>query len=768
MGQDRNSWWMLTLVYPALSGLIMAAAFPPLPLGFLACLSLLPLVGSAKNLSGRGAFGAGFVQGLVFYGATLYWIAWITPPGMAGAIFYMSLFRGLFVWVWSFILRRSQLLGLWLAPFLWVGFEYFNTLSDMGFSWVLLGHSQADYLPLIQFAEATGVYGVSFWVVLVNVVVLMVWQGEHRKKWMGVLVVCFALPLGFGLWRLAEPVPEGDFSVALVQQNIPPTEKSHWGFDHNFNHIKPLTIQAKETGAKLVVWSEAALPAYFKSSVHRTYQARTQALVDSLGIHLYMGANRYEEDPGRDRRYNSSFLFEPGGGDLPHYDKVKVVPFGERAPFPELLSILREIRWSGAGYVSGDFESGVARTVFEVPGGKFSGMICFDSVFPWLARELTVEGAEFLVVITNDGWFGRTSGPYQHAKMSVFRAIENRRSVIRCANTGISMFIDPYGRRLQETGIYHEAVLQQNVVRRTDLSIYARFGDLFSQLCLVMVFMGISVVAIRRPEVDESSEDVTKPQVPEGTVASIGIAHEEGLVGEEGKPMPFLDHLEELRWHILKALAAIIVGAIFCGIFVDQILFLLTRPVRVMEFPPVLQTLKPMGMFVVKLEIALVGGGILALPILIYQLWLFIAPGLFSRERHFATFVIGSSTVCFGFGAFLAYWVVIPMAMTFFVGMTADTGVAAQFDIGLYISFVIRLLLAFGLVFELPVLTFFLAKIGLATSERLRKGRRYAIIVGFILAAILTPPDPISQLLMALPLVVLYEVSIWVARLVNE
>ncbi|MBT5832612.1 MAG: twin-arginine translocase subunit TatC [Candidatus Latescibacteria bacterium] len=280
--------------------------------------------------------------------------------------------------------------------------------------------------------------------------------------------------------------------------------------------------------------------------------------------------------------------------------------------------------------------------------------------------------------------------------------------------------------------------------------------------------MGISVVAIRRPEVDESSEDVTKPQVPEGTVASIGIAHEEGLVGEEGKPMPFLDHLEELRWHILKALAAIIVGAIFCGIFVDQILFLLTRPVRVMEFPPVLQTLKPMGMFVVKLEIALVGGGILALPILIYQLWLFIAPGLFSRERHFATFVIGSSTVCFGFGAFLAYWVVIPMAMTFFVGMTADTGVAAQFDIGLYISFVIRLLLAFGLVFELPVLTFFLAKIGLATSERLRKGRRYAIIVGFILAAILTPPDPISQLLMALPLVVLYEVSIWVARLVNE
>jgi len=232
--------------------------------------------------------------------------------------------------------------------------------------------------------------------------------------------------------------------------------------------------------------------------------------------------------------------------------------------------------------------------------------------------------------------------------------------------------------------------------------------------------------------------------------------------------MPFLDHLEELRWHILKGLAAIIVGAIFCGVFVDDILRVLIRPIRVMEFPPVLQTLKPMGMFMVKLEIALVGGGILALPILIYQLWLFIAPGLFARERHFATFVIGSSTLCFGFGALLAYWLVIPMAMVFFVGMTTDTGVTAQFDIGLYISFVIRLLLAFGLVFELPVLTFFLAKLGIATADRLRKGRRYAILIGFVLAAILTPPDPISQVLMALPLVVLYELSIGVAYLVNK
>lgn len=771
MGQARNNWWMLTLVYPVVSGLLMAAAFPPLPLGFLAFFSLLPLIPSMQQLTGRGAFGAGFVQGLVFYGATIYWVAWITPPGMAGAIFYMSLFRGLFVWVWSFVWQRMGRFALWLGPVIWVGFEYFNSLGDMGFSWNLLGHTQADYLPLIQFAEATGVYGVSFWVVLVNLFAFRLLKSTQRGKWVGGILLVFAVPLAFGLWRLSDPVPNGDLSVALVQQNVPPVEKSHWGFDHNFDKLKPLTIQAKETGADLVVWSEAALPAYFNSAMHRTYQMRVQALIDSLGIFLYTGANRYEADPIRDRRYNSSFLFEPGGTELPYYDKVKVVPFGERAPFPKLLGFLREIKWSGAGFVSGDFETGTARTVFEFPGGKFSGLICFDSVFPWLARELTANGAEFLVVITNDGWFGRTSGPYQHAEMAIFRAIENRRSVVRCANTGISMFIDPYGRTLEETGIFHEAVLQHKVTRQTGHTLYTQFGDLFSMLCLVVTLMSIAVGAIRRPEEEPepAPEEAIERRAPEGTVAMGGRgANQHHDLADDGKPMPFLDHLEELRWHILKGLAAIIVGAIFCGLFVNEVLALLTMPIREMDAPPILQTLKPMGMFMVKLQIAIVGGAVLALPFLIYQIWQFVAPGLFRSERQFATLVIGSSSVCFLFGAILAYVFVVPIAMVFFVGMTVDTGVTAQFDIGEYISFVLRLLIAFGLVFELPVLTFFLAKMGIATVDRLRKGRRYAIIIGFVLAAILTPPDPLSQLAMAIPLVLLYEVSIWVAYLVHR
>ena len=187
-----------------------------------------------------------------------------------------------------------------------------------------------------------------------------------------------------------------------------------------------------------------------------------------------------------------------------------------------------------------------------------------------------------------------------------------------------------------------------------------------------------------------------------------------------------------------------------------------------MEPPPELIFLKPMGMFLVKLEIVLVGGAILALPVLLFQIWLFVAPGLFNHERRYVSFIILSSTACFVAGALVAYLGVVPLALSFLAGMSEGTGVTPQYDIGFYIGFVLRLLVAFGAVFELPVATFFLAKVGVLTSDLMRRGRRYAIVLSFVLAALLTPPDPISQLLMALPLIVLYEISIWVARAANE
>lgn len=764
--------WKWMVVFPAVSGLVLGAAFPPLPLGFLSYVALVPLLVSSERLRGRAAFGAGFVQGIFFYGTTLYWIGSITPPGMAGAAIYMSLFRGLFLWTFSRVVSRYGTAGTWSAPFLWVGFEYFNSLGDMGFPWVVLGNSQTAYLWLIQYAEVTGVYGVSFWIVLVNLSIMMLWRNRARRRvWAAALAVLFAGPAANGFLALKNVPGEQAVAVGLVQPDMPPVAKEYRGFDYNFGRLKPMTAEAAGQGARLVVWPETAV-GYLEGELYRRHRGRVQALVDSLGIYLYTGAYRLEAgEPAK--VFNSSFLFVPGEGISGYYDKTRLVPFGERAPFPEILPFLRKIRFTGGGFVGGNWDSGETRTVFNGPEARFSALICYDSVFPGFVRSFVDLGAEFLVIITNDGWFGRTSGPYQHAEAAVFRAIENRRPVVRCANTGVSTFIDAWGRKSGTTGIFHPAVLTQGVSPRNAKTFYTRYGDLFAQLCMVLGAVLVLMAFRRHSAVAEHSI------LPPGADASTERAPEPSSASDD-RPMPFLDHLEELRWRLLKGLAALVVGAVICGIYSDNILGWLVLPVReatpVMKLlgvapvePPVkLIYLKPMGMFLVKLQIALVGGAVLALPVLLYQLWIFVAPGLLTTERRYVSFIVFSSSICFVLGGAIAYVSVVPLSFRFLILIGEGTGVDPQFDIGFYIGFVLRLLVAFGVVFELPVAAFFLSRIGLLTAQLMRRGRRYAVVVGFVLAALLTPPDPISQLMMALPLVLLYEFSIWVARVAGR
>jgi len=236
-------------------------------------------------------------------------------------------------------------------------------------------------------------------------------------------------------------------------------------------------------------------------------------------------------------------------------------------------------------------------------------------------------------------------------------------------------------------------------------------------------------------------------------------AHEDGQA-DDGKVMPFLDHLEELRRRILISLAGVVAGATVCYVFSDLILAILIRPVTILGIE--LITLRPIGMFMVKLKTSLVGGIILALPLVVYQIWAFVAPGLLERERRYVPGVISLTVFCFLIGALVAYFGVFPLALRFLAGMATE-GIRNQFNINDYIGFMLRLLLAFGAVFELPMLPFFLTKIGLLSPEFLRRQRKYAIVGVVVVAAVLTPPDVFSQLMMAFPLLVLYEISILVS-----
>jgi sec-independent protein translocase protein TatC len=272
---------------------------------------------------------------------------------------------------------------------------------------------------------------------------------------------------------------------------------------------------------------------------------------------------------------------------------------------------------------------------------------------------------------------------------------------------------------------------------------------------------------------------------------------------DSGEEMAFLDHLEELRWRILKALSAILVGAGLCFFFFEPLFDLLVQPyedavysLRVqgspgavevirdwleelrgvkVEEPPVeeavepavpygsqLQSLKVMTWFFVYLQVALLGGFIVALPVVFYQFWRFVAPGLLATEKRLLGPIIAMSVGCFAVGATVAHSIVLPLGLRFFLSLEPKD-MTSQWAVDEYIGFVLRLLLGFGLVFEMPVISLFLARLGLVTAGYLRRIRRYAIVGVFLVAAVFTPPDPLSQIMMALPLMLLYELSIWIA-----
>ena len=231
--------------------------------------------------------------------------------------------------------------------------------------------------------------------------------------------------------------------------------------------------------------------------------------------------------------------------------------------------------------------------------------------------------------------------------------------------------------------------------------------------------------------------------------------------------MGFLDHLEELRWRIIKGLLAIIVGSAVSFGFIDQILEILLKPTTSTSYRIALQVLSVQGMFLIKWFIAFISGFILAMPVVVYQIWKFVTPGLKINEKRYALPVVLFACISFITGVSFGYLVLIPFSLEFFSGMGAGL-VENNFSITYYFSFLTWLLLGAGLVFQLPVLSLFLSAIGVLTPPFMRHYRRHAIVTILILSSFITPPDPVSMLMMAVPLVVLYEISIGVSWMVNH
>ncbi|TFH00659.1 MAG: twin-arginine translocase subunit TatC [Calditrichales bacterium] len=228
------------------------------------------------------------------------------------------------------------------------------------------------------------------------------------------------------------------------------------------------------------------------------------------------------------------------------------------------------------------------------------------------------------------------------------------------------------------------------------------------------------------------------------------------------KEMPFLDHLEELRWRLLKSIISVFIMMVICFYFSDYILDMLLYPGKHIDPPVPLQVLKVQTVFIIKLEIALFAGIVLSLPVIFYQLWQFLAPGLLKKERKLIPVMVFASVLCFLVGAAFAYLIIIPYALQFFLNL-APPNIQNNIALDFYIGFLLRLIIVFGIVFEMPMLSFLLTKFGLLTPQFMRQYRKYAIVGAFIVGAILTPPDPTSQVLLAIPMIILYEISIFIS-----
>jgi apolipoprotein N-acyltransferase len=479
----------------AISGALLASSFPRPGFSLLAWVAFVPLLISISSKSPRGAFKLGMTCGLVAYGGILYWInivmttygklSWMVSFSL---YVFLSAYLALYVACTAYFTRRGEEAGispLLSFPLLWVGLEYLRAFALTGFPWASLGYSQYRTLPLIQIADITGVYGLSFLIAFANVVIYRIIRGMAKRDGAPypagsavLLVLLLVATLGYGFYRLKSPEKGAPLRVALAQGNIPQDVKWDPAFQESTLAVyEQLSRQACAGGCDLLVWPESALPFYLQSNVG--YAARVKSLATGLKTYLVTGSPAFDMAGGKTRYLNSAFLLAPDGEILGRSDKMHLVPFGEYVPLARLLPFVSKMVVG-----IGDFSPGSAPTPLDIGKGKIGVLVCFEGIFPELSRAYVREGSRLLVNITNDAWFGRSSAPYQHLSMTVFRAVENRVPLVRAANTGITAIIDSRGHIRAMTQIFKETSLSGEVKLGTRDSIYTRVGDLFARICL--------------------------------------------------------------------------------------------------------------------------------------------------------------------------------------------------------------------------------------------------------------------------------------------
>jgi apolipoprotein N-acyltransferase len=489
------------------SGVALGLSFPNYNLYLLAWIAMGMLVLASVGVPLKEAPLYGFLHGQVFYPVCLPWVDTVMrqygniDPWIAGAfVGLIGFVGGLICTIFSTSValasRKSKLLACLLAPFLWTALEFFRTnIPIIGSSWDLSGYPAARSMALLQITPVTGIYGLCFLIAGYGSLLAYAVLADTRRAWklaVVVTVVLVVVALG-GPYLIPSATPH--YVAHLVQTNFPQSESypADWLQVHagDLDQLEQISVDAAHRVPGMVIWPEVPAPFTFTEP---PFAQRAERVAHEAGNYFLVGVVDWKVEPGgKWLAFNSAVLLNPAGQRVYSYNKIHLLPFGEYVPLRGWLTFAKKL----TADIS-DFTPGSQYSIAQLPQGKFGTFICYEAIFPSEVRHFTASGAELLVTISNDGWFGRSSAPEQHMAMARVRAAENRRWLLRDTNNGYTESIDPYGRTAAQLQLDIRGQLDAPYDFRSDLTPYAKFGDWFSWLCIVVTVLLIGIALTKR------------------------------------------------------------------------------------------------------------------------------------------------------------------------------------------------------------------------------------------------------------------------------
>lgn len=483
----------------ALTSVLFIFSFPPNLTGFFSFFAFVPAFFylDKKPLS---PFKGGFFCGAFATLCLLYWFYWTVSTFALAAFPYLGFYWGLIFFISVSIRKKLPQIGFFFFPFLWCSFDYLFEFGHLAFPWVKFGYSLSYYTNLIQISEFIGIQGITFWVLLINVFIYEIFKrydtAESFKPQISVLAVLIFIPYTYGILKTKNPIFEEKVKVGIIQTNVDPFQK--WG-SKRYEQLRDVLNSYEELAPNcdVVITPETVMPFYLRSNPNAFKLVKMS--VDEFQTPFVIGT---PDSPikGSDKHYNSVVFVKTDSTKV--YNKIKLVPFGERVPFVDYFPSLENIDF---GLGEGHFSRGEKIEIFNFAKDEeqlnFSTSICFESIFQELLSESVLQGSDFLVNITNDAWFGWTHEQYQHSQAKIFRAIENKRSLVRVGNGGFSMVISPFGEVLFKTKLNEKinSVVEVPIVKN-DLTFFTKFGKYISQFFLIVTSLILILCLIFKPK----------------------------------------------------------------------------------------------------------------------------------------------------------------------------------------------------------------------------------------------------------------------------